>query len=191
MLDSGQFKAVLDACVLYPAPLRDLILNLADQGLFAPKWSKRIHAEWTSNLLLNRSDLSADQLDRTVKLMNTSFPDAMVVGFEQIISELNLPDPDDRHVLAAAVESKTAIIVTSNLRDFPKQILKKYSIEAQHPDTFVRSIISLNEESAIMALENQVSRLKNPPQSIGQVLLTLENNGLRESVACFRALLGS
>lgn len=119
MLHSGRFTAILDANVLYPAPLRDLLLSLADHEMYTPKWSSIIENEWTRNVLSNRKDLKQKQINRTANIMNTAFPDAMVVGFEPLTSSLELPDPGDNHVLAAAIRSHAEVIVTSNIKDFP------------------------------------------------------------------------
>jgi len=91
MIHSPRFTAVLDANVIYPAPIRDLLLNLADLEIFAPKWSEIIHEEWTRNLLVKRPDLSKSKLMRTVGIMNSAFPDAEVHGFEELIETLELP----------------------------------------------------------------------------------------------------
>ncbi len=91
MIHSPKFVALLDACVLYPAPIRDLLLNLADVELYTPKWTDQIHQEWTRNLLLNRPELKATQLERTTQAMNKAFPDANVVRYEALIDSLTLP----------------------------------------------------------------------------------------------------
>ncbi len=107
---------MLDACVLYPAPLRDLLLSLAAAGIYRAKWSQRIHDEWTGNLLGNRPDLDPGRLKVTCTRMNIAVPDSMVTGYEDVIESLNLPDPDDRHVLAVAIRSDADTIVTFNQR---------------------------------------------------------------------------
>jgi hypothetical protein len=103
MIHSARFVAILDACVLYPAPIRDLLLHLANVELYTPKWTDQIHEEWTRNLLLNRPDISATQLQRTVNAMHKAFPDAIVCNYEVLISSINLPDKNDVHVLSAAI----------------------------------------------------------------------------------------
>ena len=111
--------AVLDACVLYSASLRDFLLRLGYAKLFRPVWSEIIHEEWIQSLLKNRPDLSRERLERTRREMDTKFPRSRVMGFEEIIPSLHLPDPKDRHVLAVAIHAKAKAIVTLNLKDFP------------------------------------------------------------------------
>lgn len=99
--------ALLDACVLYPAPVRDLLLHMANMNLFFPKWTGQIHEEWIRNLLKNRLDLSSEQLQTTVHAMNTAFPEADVKEYNSRIEGLHLPDLNDRHVLAAAIQCQS------------------------------------------------------------------------------------
>ena len=128
------FVVVYDACVLYPAPLRDLLLRLAANGLVRARWTEQILDECFRNILINRPDLNEASLQRTRDLMNRAIPDVLVTGFEGLIAGLDLPDLDDRHVLAAAIRSGAQVIVTANLDDFPTEKLSPYAIEAQHPD---------------------------------------------------------
>ena len=100
--------AVYDACVLYPAPLRDLLMHLALTGLFQAKWTDRIHEEWTRNLLEDRPELGREKLERVRRLMDAHAEDCLVTGYEGLIGPLSLPDPDDRHVLAAAIHAKAS-----------------------------------------------------------------------------------
>ena len=111
MMYSIPFSVILDANVLYPAPVRDLFLNLADLNAFSPRWSEIIQDEWVENLLKNRPDLSRNKLMRTVNLMNAAFPDAAVFDFEEIIDQVELPDSNDKHVLAAAIKSEANAIL--------------------------------------------------------------------------------
>ena len=107
---------VYDANVLYPAQLRDLLMRLAVAGLVRAHWSDQIHEEWMENVLSNRPDLRQEQLERTRALMERALPSARIEGYEQHMASVSLPDPDDRHVVAAAIEIETEIIVTFNLR---------------------------------------------------------------------------
>ena len=124
MLHSSKFTAILDANVLYPAPIRDLLLHLANVELYIPKWTEIIQEEWISNLLLKRTDLKRESLEKTKEAMNAAFPDSNITNFQEIIDSLSLPDKDDRHIVAAAIRSKADVIVTFNIKDFPKGYLK-------------------------------------------------------------------
>jgi len=148
------FTALFDACVLYPAPLRDFLMRLALTDLFRPRWTEQIHDEWIRNLLQNRSDLTAEQLQRTRTLMNSHVRDCVVTGYEPLIDGLTLPDPDDRHVLAAAIRTRASVIVTCNLKDFPQEVLGPLGLEAQHPDEFITHLIDLNP-GAVCATASQ------------------------------------
>ncbi len=100
----ANFTAVFDACVLYPAPLRDLLMSVALTEQFHARWTSEIHDEWVKNLLKQREDLTEAKLQRTVELMNAAVPDCLVENYEGYIDSLELPDLDDRHVLAAAIK---------------------------------------------------------------------------------------
>ena len=125
------FTAFYDASVLYPSELRNLLMHLALTGLFRAKWSAAVHEEWIRALLRHRPDLSRKKLERTRMLMDRHAADALVTGYEDLIDDLHLPDPHDRHVLAAAIRGGAHVIVTANLRDFPAKILGQFGIEPQ------------------------------------------------------------
>lgn len=185
---AANIAVVYDACVLYPAPVRDLLVQLATTGIFRAKWTELIHDEWTRNLLIKRPDLNADRLARLRVLMNQNVPDSLVTDFEDLIPTLELPDPDDRHVLAAAIGADAKIIVTFNLKDFPDPILAKHKIVAQHPDVFVGDLIERYPQQVLQAVDMILARLKNPPQTFENHLAILANQGLLTSVAMLRDL---
>nr|WP_297460544.1 PIN domain-containing protein [uncultured Halomonas sp.] len=172
-----RFVVIYDACVLYPAPLRDLLMRLATTGLFAARWTSLIHDEWTRSLLARRPEL-ADKLPRTVELMNQAVPDALVTGHEPLIEGLTLPDPDDRHVLAAAIRAGAQLIVTFNLKDFPAAALASYGIEAVHPDIFLEQQFELHESLLVNVARRHRASLRNPPKSADEYLEILAANGL-------------
>jgi len=180
--------AVLDACVLYPAPLRDFLMHLAVSDLFRAKWTEAIHDEWIRNVLANRPDLKPEQLDRTRQLMNSHVRDCLISDFDDLIATLTLPDPDDRHVLAAAIRSGADRIVTYNLSDFPAQTLANYGIEAQHPDAFLTHLLSAAPAAVCAAFRRQRQSLKNPPKSVDEMLQTLEQQSLPQTVGVLRTL---
>jgi hypothetical protein len=178
----ASFVAVFDACVLYPAPLRDLLLRLALTDLFRARWSAAIHDEWTRSVLARRPDLTPATLDRTRALMDRAVPDALVTGHEGLVPTLTLPDPDDRHVLAAAIRCQAGVIVTFNLKDFPAAALAPYGIEAQHPDEFVAHLFDLAPGAVCGAVRDQRLSLKAPPRSVRELLDTFLSLGLASTV---------
>lgn len=180
-----RFVVVYDACVLYPAPLRDLLMRLAITGLYSARWTEQIHEEWTRSLLKKRPDL-ADALPRTVELMDRAVPDALVTGHEPLISALVLPDPDDRHVLAAAIRAGAQLIVTFNLKDFPADTLASFGIEAVHPDTFLEQQFELNEGLVIRTAHRHRASLRKPSKSAEEYLDTLAACGLIVTADCLR-----
>lgn len=177
------FTAFLDASVLYSAPVRDLLLELAVCDLYRAKWSQEVLDEWAKALLRNRPDLKPEQLDRTKSLMNKSVRDALVEDYEALIDVLDLPDPDDRHVLAAAIKGRADLIVTSNLRDFPYQALQKWCIEAQHPDEFLTHQFHLSQPTFLEAVRTVRGRLKQPAVSADEYLDTLRRQALPATVS--------
>jgi predicted nucleic acid-binding protein len=180
------FTALYDACVLYPAPLRDLLMELALTDLFRAKWSSMIHDEWTRSVLKNRPDISPDVLKRTRELMDMHVRDCLVEYFEDLIPALQLPDPKDRHVLAAAIRGRADVIVTYNLKDFPEKDLRKYGIAAQHPDEFLTHVLDLAPGTVCAAAQTHRKRLRNPGKTVDQYLEALERQALNEFVAKLR-----
>lgn len=174
--------AFLDASVLYPAPVRDLLLELAVSDVFRAKWSNAVHEEWIVALLRRRDDLSRARLERTRDLMNAHVRDSLVEGFEELIEGLDLPDPDDRHVLAAAIKGRADIVVTANLRDFPIEALARWGVEAQHPDSFLTRQFHLSRPAFLQAVRTVRLRLRNPPRSVEEYLDTLRTHGLLATV---------
>lgn len=183
---SSHFTVIYDACVLYPAPLRDLLMHLALSDLYRARWSDLIHDEWTRNVLADRNDLSSEQLHRTRHLMNLNVRDSLVTGFEYLIPSIKLPDPDDRHVVAAGIHSGASLIVTFNLKDFPADALKPYNLAAQHPDDFIVDLLDLHPAIVLEAAASHRRSLKNPPKTADEYLNTLLTQGLTQSVAVMR-----
>ncbi|MGL5942500.1 MAG: PIN domain-containing protein [Waterburya sp.] len=174
----ANFTVIYDACVLYPAPLRDFLMWLAVTDLFKARWTDEIHDEWIRNVLKNRPDLSLKQLTKTKDFMNANVRDCLVTGYQGLGAGLSLPDPKDSHVLAAAIRCNADVILTFNLKDFPDNCLAPYGIEAQHPDEFIRHLIDLNCETVCQAAALHRNSLKNPSKTQNEYLTTLLNQGL-------------
>ena len=143
-------------------------------------------------MLLNRPDRTIEQLNRTSSLMDRAIPDAIVTGHEDLIAGLTLPDPDDRHVLAAAIRCNASVIVTFNEKDFPAEALSHYAMETQHPDVFAENRFDLDHPAVIAAAQRQRQQLKHPPVGVDEFLETLLRQGLvqtSKSLANYRAIL--
>ena len=179
-------KAVYDACVLYSASLRDILLRLAEFELVVPLWSEAIRNEWTRSLFRNRPELKQENLERTCRKMDSRFPCSLVQGYESILSTLQLPDPNDRHVLAAAIHAEAKCIVTINVKHFPKAALLPYGIEALLPDEFVSRLIQENPIRVLETVKYHRSSLTRPSKTVEEYLATLEKQGLFKTVAFLR-----
>ncbi len=176
--------ALLDACVLYPYHLRDFLIRLFITGdLYQAHWSEDIHEEWTRNLIQNRPDLDRKALTRTVELMNR-LPGTLVRKQEYAnrIEKLSLPDPNDRHVLAAAIACKADYIVTFNLKDFPKKILQANNIQPLNPDDFVAKLMAISKSKVLLSMQQQITSIKNPPMTFLQLKEKLSELGLKNSM---------
>ncbi len=182
----ASFIVFYDANVLYPAELRNFLMHLALTGIFGARWSPDVHEEWVRNLLSNRPDLTREKLERTRQLMDKAAPDALVTGYERRIAGLTLPDPNDRHVLAAAIQAGASVIVTCNLADFPSHILEAFDIEAQHPDEFILHLLDLAPGLVLEAAENHRTCLKNPPKTVEEYIDSLESQGLEQTAIALR-----
>ncbi|XVV12845.1 PIN domain-containing protein [Actinoplanes sp. CA-131856] len=181
------FVVLYDASVLYPSTLRDLLIRIAQSGLVQAKWSDDILDEMFAALRRQRPDLDPARLDRTRSLMCTAIRDWKVTGYAPLIDALKLPDPDDRHVLAAAIKAKAQVIVTANLRDFPPAELHNWDIDPKSPDDFVRDQISLDRSRVYASVQQIADSWKAPPATIDDVLDRLERCGLALSVAELRS----
>jgi PIN domain len=178
--------AVLDACVLYPAPVRDLLLRLALAGLYRARWSAAILDECFRNIIRDRPDLSPAALRRTRSLMEASVRDANITGYEHRINEVELPDADDRHVVAAAFHGDASVIITFNLRDFPQRALRRFNLVAVHPDEFVSMLLDIDGDAVLQVLDDQAAALRNPPLSDEELLDVLDRAGLSSAVQRLR-----
>lgn len=184
------FTALFDACVLYPAPLRDLLLQLATTKLFQARWTDLIHDEWIKAASTRYPGVDPAKWTRLRSLMDAHAEDCLVRDFEPLIDAITLPDAGDRHVVAAAVKCGADVIVTFNLKDFPACTLRLYDMEAQHPDVFVRHLIDLQPGTVVSAVRTVRSRLVNPAMTADEYFLTLERQRLVATVTELRAFRG-
>lgn len=136
-------SAVLDACVLVPTTLTDTLLRLAERDFYRPLWSDRIFDEVARAVGKIHPDIEEARIRLRLSMMDAAFEDARVTGWEPLSAGLDLPDPDDRHVLAAALAGRADSIVTFNLKDFPADRLLPHGLEARHPDEFLLDQLGL------------------------------------------------
>jgi hypothetical protein len=161
-------------------------MHIAIADLFRAKWTDAIHDEWTGNVLKDRPDLKPEQLARTRSLMNAHVRNCLVTGYEELIPTLSLPDPGDRHVLAAAIHCGADVIVTFNLRDFHRERLAVYGIVAQHPDEFLRGQLRFAKSEFCAAVQRHRASLRNPTKNVEEYLATLAQQGLVRTVEALR-----
>ncbi len=180
----ANFTVIYDACIFYPAPLRDLMIRLAQSRRFRARWTDRIHREWVRALLAKEPRLEAAKLDRRVELVNSAVPDCLVTGYGHLIDDIALPDPDDRHVLAAAIRAGAGAIVTMNIKDFPARVLDEFEIFARHPDDFILDLADLEPAVVMTAAKRQRASLRNPPYSPEEFIEIIRRQGL-PGVAAF------
>ena len=180
--------AVLDANVLFPLMLRDVMVSLAAADVFQARWTNQIHDEWIRNVLKNNPLTVRETLENTRRLMDYHVPDALVLGYESLIDTLTLPALNDRHVLAAAIGARAECIVTWNLKDFPDVILATHSLRPVFPDVFALELLQSSELELLKALAAQRARLRKPAQTPAQFLDTLHRQGLTRFVAALEPL---
>lgn len=187
MIHSIRFKCVLDTNVIFPIEVRDLLFWFAYDDLYTPKWSKHIFDEWEE--VMRRKNVSEVEIKKRIGWANQAFPDAMVENYELLIEGLELPDPKDCHVLAAAIKTNANIIVTNNLKDFPKEYLSTYGLSAKSADDFLTETIDLNQKIAISSFRKLVLNRRNPDLDEFEVLDSLRRNGLNDTANYLHALL--
>ena len=181
------FIVVYDANVLYPNTLRDPLIRISQAGLVQAKWTDEILDEMLRALSKDRPDIPPDKLDRLRQLMNEAVRDCLVSGYEPLIEGLALPDPADRHVLAAAIKAGAQVIVTSNLKHFPAADLQRWDTEAKSPDDFILDQVGIDGQAVSACVQQIADSRTRPPQDIEDVLSQLERDGLLESIAALRA----
>lgn len=179
--------ALLDANVLYAPGLRDLLMWLAVVLAYEPRWTEEIHAEWMRNVLKNRPDVTPVQLARTRRLMDQVNPKCLVSGYQERIPALTLPDPDDRHVLAAALEAGAGVIVTFNLRHFPRKTLEPLGMRALTPEAFLETLFVHNPPRFLRGLRQHRASLHNPPRTVDEYLSALAAQGITRIAARLEA----
>lgn len=187
MIHSVKFTAVLDANVIYPVIIRDILFWFAYYELYTPKWSGQVFDEWAT--VMRRKGVSDDEVNKRVHVANKAFPDALVANYKGLMENLKLPDPNDCHVLAAAIKVNANVIVTNNLKDFPSAYLHSFGLKAKAADDFLTDIIDLDHDKAVSAFKEMVLSKRKPEVDEYQVLDMLRNSGLSATANYLHALI--
>ena len=172
------FAVVLDTCVLWPSLQRDFLLSLAIEGLYRPLWSSAILAELEEHearKLVGRGSEQSDAAaaaERLIDHMNSTFDDACVQGWEPLEGTYDLPDPDDEHVVAAAVVGGAGAIITLNLKDLPADKVPAH-IQVKTPAEFALETVEISPDRALRAVEKIANRRQRPPQNTVDGLLEI------------------
>lgn len=188
---ANRFTAFVDACTLASALKRNLLLTLAEAEFFRLRWSATILDE--TQKAIEKILADKDVADATVRAsrarasMEAAFEEAMVVDFDQFLSACEgLPDENDAHVVAAALKTQAAVIVTDNLRDFPEELLRRLNLKARSADAFIADTIALDTGRAVAAVRRMRERFRKPEKTADVLLLDMEANGLTETVDVLR-----
>jgi predicted nucleic acid-binding protein len=163
------FTAVFDSCVFFSNRLTSLLMWLAMSGLFRARWSDDIHQEWMRAVGKERG-IPIEKLQARRQYMDQAVPDCCVSGYEDLIVALMLPDPDDRHVLAAAIRCHASVIVTFNLKDFPLEPLAKYGIHTRHPDDFILDVGGISQGTLIEAARYDFEHYRDPSLTVDEYI---------------------
>lgn len=180
------FTAFLDACVLLPVSLADTLLRAAEAGLYRPAWSPTVVDEVRRAFVRVHPDLPPARIDARLRAADRQFPDASARGYEPLVATVELPDPDDRHVVAAAVVAGADAIVTANLSDFPATALEPFGLHAVSPDDFLLDLLDLAPATMAQIVHDQASATSRPPLDFADVVISLGKAGVAEFAAAVR-----
>lgn len=190
---ANRFTIILDANVLARVASRDLILSLAEAEFFRPRWTRTILEETERaipRILARRGfdeDESKRRAERACSAIDLAFPEAIIEGHEVLIECIQgMPDKDDRHVLAAAIQCKASIMVTDNLVHFPQAVLERFELEAKSADEFIADAVDLDPVRAVAAIAKMRSRLNNPILTAEELLIRWEGRGLKITADALR-----
>lgn len=187
------FAALLDTSVLWPSLQRNFLLSLAVEGLYRPLWSSAILTELEfheARKLIRRGehpDAASMRAQHLVQQMHGAFDDALVENWEPLEGSFGLPDPDDEHVVAAALVGGAEVIVTANFKDFPPQRIPE-PIKIVSAAEFAADTVAVSPDLALHTVQTMADRFSTPPQTVEQILDHLvEHYGMAEAVNLIRS----
>lgn len=176
----ARFTVLLDACVLVPVVLADTLLRIAERELYAPRWSARIVDEAIDAVLEIHSSVDPGRIRKRFADMDATFSDASVAGWERLLASVELPDPDDRHVVAAAIRGGAQVIVTRNTGDFPTEYLERFDLEVVTPDAFLLDNLDLAPRIVLDVISEQAAHTANPKLEVVDLVGRLALAGVPE-----------
>ncbi len=188
MAVSSRYTAILDACVLFSRLQRDVLLSLAHANLYTARWTHEIEREWTSALVARYPEASS-VIPSLLAQMREAIPDCIIVDYEPFIEGIELPDKNDRHVVAAAIRGNADAIVSMNTKDFPLSVLSKFDLELQTPDQFVLNQIMLHPPIALTAIKRMRLRWERPSFTASDMVDLFEKRHLAQTAAHLRDVL--
>ena len=195
---ANRYTAFIDACTLASALRRNLLLTLAEAEFFRVRWSVEVLDETQraiEKILTDKGherDNAADRAGRARRAMEEAFEEATIYDFQELLCACEaMPDPNDVHVLAAALKTQAATIVTENLKDFPKHVLAPLNIEARTADAFIADTIALDPGRAVAAIRTMRLRFNRPEKTAEILLMDMDAAGLTETVDVLRPYVGS
>jgi hypothetical protein len=174
----ARFTAFLDACVIVPLAPCDTMLRMADAGAFRPVWSQNVLVEALRALERIHPDVDPSRFRSRFRSMNEAFDDALVEGWEPLAKGIELPDPNDAHVVAAALLGRADLIVTENVKDFPDSVLAPLGLEAIRTDAFLLDQFDLSPRGACRIVTEQAAAMRQPPVELTQLLDRLSRSGV-------------
>ena len=179
--------AVLDSCVLYPVATTDGLMSLASSGLFSAKWTRLIEDEWIRAIERQRQDLVG-----RLTLRRDAMRDAIVdweipeAAWSRISIDDQLPDPNDEHVITAAIAAGADVIVTANGNDFPSRIADPLGLEIMHPDPFILELCESDKDLWVATFASMRSRLRRPEMTPEDFVHRIERAGLPKTAQKLR-----
>jgi predicted nucleic acid-binding protein len=174
----ARFTALLDACTVVPIVRADTLLRIAEREMYCPKWSDRIIEEARRAIEKIHPGISTEKIAKRFNDMNKVFDEALVNGWESLVPTIELPDPDDRHVVAAAILGGAQLIITDNIKDFPADALEPFGIEAVTADDFLLDQLDLNRRIVLNVIEEQAKFTSNPHLEPQDLIARLEQAGV-------------
>lgn len=186
---ADRFTAVLDTDVLVAVLVRNTLLTLAEAGFYRARWSDVTLDEFTRVLPRANPEVSPETALRQRNRMTIAFPEGMVEVDAQLIAALTLPDPDDRHVLAAAIMSRAGVIVSNNLKDFPAVTLDRYGITCLSADDFCADCLDLGDAEAVAAIRTMRLRFQKPEIDGQDLIRRYERCGMGQTANLLQAFL--